>query len=225
MDPIIAYVVGGVLALVGTIISLILITPENKRASLNSFMKFLHDLFNFKFLLIEKLIKFLYILSTIACETVGFFLLFSKIDYFYSSESMALYGTILMIAGPIAVRLVFELMMMGILVVKNVIQINNKLKNQNEDGASDASNQAFGTFDASAYKPAAPAPHFRPAQQYNPVAPAQQYAPTVPTQQYRPAAPAQQNAPVQPGVANQNNQYLSYTPDSSDAPTIPADRT
>lgn len=210
MDPFIAYVVGGVLALVGTIISLIFITPENKRASLNSFMKFLHDLFNFKFLLIEKLIKFLYILSTIACETVGFFLLFSE-DYFLNMSLLS--GFILMIAGPIAVRLVFELMMMGILVVKNVIQINNKLKNQNEDSASDASNQAFSTFDAKAYKPAAPAPQFRPTQQYNP---------TAPSQQYRPAAPAQQYAPAAPNVTRQNNQYVPYTPDNTNAPTTPA---
>ena len=36
-----------------------------------------------------------------------------------------------MILGPILIRLVYELLMMAILLLKNVISINNKLRNQN----------------------------------------------------------------------------------------------
>ena len=38
------------------------------------------------------------------------------------------YGLLLMILGPIVVRLIFEFLMMALLLVKNVISINNKLR-------------------------------------------------------------------------------------------------
>ena len=40
-----------------------------------------------------------------------------------------------MVLGPIAVRLCYELLMMAVLLLKNVISINRKLKNQNERSA------------------------------------------------------------------------------------------
>ena len=36
-----------------------------------------------------------------------------------------------MILGPIMIRLVYELLMMAVLLLKNVISINNKLRSQN----------------------------------------------------------------------------------------------
>ena len=44
-------------------------------------------------------------------------------------------GILLMILGPIAVRLSYELVMMAVLAVKNIISINSKLRNQNEGAA------------------------------------------------------------------------------------------
>jgi hypothetical protein len=41
-------------------------------------------------------------------------------------------GILIMILGPIAVRLTYELAIMFITLVQNVADINNKLKNQNE---------------------------------------------------------------------------------------------
>lgn len=38
----------------------------------------------------------------------------------------------MILIGPIVIRLLFELLMMGLLLVKNVIAINAKLKNQND---------------------------------------------------------------------------------------------
>lgn len=38
------------------------------------------------------------------------------------------YGLLLMILGPIVVRLIFEFLMMALLLVKNVISINNKMR-------------------------------------------------------------------------------------------------
>ena len=55
----------------------------------------------------------------------------------YRYEWVGYYGLIMMILGPIAIRIVYEFIMMAILLVKNVIQINNKLKNQNDGEAGD----------------------------------------------------------------------------------------
>ena len=44
---------------------------------------------------------------------------------------MAPYGLLLMFVGPIAVRIVYESMMMLVLAVNNILQINRKLQDQN----------------------------------------------------------------------------------------------
>ena len=55
-------------------------------------------------------------------------------------RSLALEGLGVMILGPIVIRIIYESIILIILLVKNVIQINNKLKNQND---SDDSNSPF----------------------------------------------------------------------------------
>ena len=139
------------LALIATILAFIFIIPEKRRARLGGFGRFMHDFLNFKFLVIEKIIQFCYVLATALTFFGGFAALFSfersySFDYYsgtYATGSrwIGYYGFIIMILGPIVVRLVYELMMMAIIAVKNIIQINNKLKNQNET-APKASRQA-----------------------------------------------------------------------------------
>lgn len=121
-----------ILALGGTVVSLILITPEKARAKLNAFLRFVHDLFNFKFLFIEKVLQFCYILLTLYVFTSGFFMLFQTT---YWGNSLAGQGLLTMILGPVIIRIMYELLMMFVLLIKNVIQINNKLKNQNDNNA------------------------------------------------------------------------------------------
>lgn len=48
------------------------------------------------------------------------------------------YGILIMILGPILIRLMYELLMMAILMLKNVISINNKLRNQNGNEEKDS---------------------------------------------------------------------------------------
>ena len=117
MNPTIADVLGTIVALTCTILSLILITPKSKREGLNKFFQFIHDLFNFKFLIIEKILKALYIFSTLFCIATGFFLLFSGYSYgryseyfggYGSYQSLAPAGLILMFFGPIIMRLFYE---------------------------------------------------------------------------------------------------------------------
>ena len=60
-----------------TIVAYICIIPAKKRDTLSGIGKFFHDLFNFKWLLIEKIVKVCYVLSTIFIVCLGIFYLFS----------------------------------------------------------------------------------------------------------------------------------------------------
>ncbi len=137
MNPMVAVVLGLIAAIACTVLALIFITPAKKRDTLNPFLRFLHDLFNFKYLVIEKVLKALYILSTAFCLVCGFFLLFSGYQTYGGwfggggFQSLAGTGLLVMILGPILVRISYEFMMMAVLAVNNIIQINAKLKNQN----------------------------------------------------------------------------------------------
>ena len=126
-------VLSAVLAVVATVLAFIFIVPENRREKLNAFGKFIHDTCNFKYLIVEKLLQALYIFLTAFVILGGFFMLFQSVY----GHWLGGYGLVLMIVGPIMVRLIYELLMMAVLLVKNVIAINNKLKNQNGDHKND----------------------------------------------------------------------------------------
>ena len=121
-----------VFAIAATVLALIFITPENKRERLNAFGKHLHDLLNFKSLLIEKILKFFYVLSTAYVLFTGFFMLFmvQKVPTgWYETESrwVGYLGLIVLLLGPIVVRIAYEFLLMAILAVKNIIEINKKM--------------------------------------------------------------------------------------------------
>lgn len=164
------------LAIAATVLAFIFIVPEKKRDKLGKFGKFLHDTCNFKYLIIEKILQALYIFATALTILIGFFMLFCT-DW---NGWMGGKGILLMILGPIGVRVTYELLMMAVLAVKNIISINNKLRNQNGDAAApdifspDMSNlkDAFGKKEP---VPAAPA---TPAVPVAPAAPVEQVAPT-----------------------------------------------
>ena len=129
---------GIVLALAATVLLYIFVLPEKKREKLPKLLQMAHDIFNFKGLLLETLIKGVYVLSTVACITVGLCSLlgFNVYESYYSGLKFQWaggYGLLLMIVGPIVLRILFELVMMFILLGKNTIEINNKLKNKDEE--------------------------------------------------------------------------------------------
>lgn len=132
-------VVAVILAIVATVLAYIFIVPEKKREKLNAFGKFLHDTFNFKYLIVEKILQALYIFFTADVELIGFFLLFAAPkDWYGDRHWMGGYGILIMILGPIMIRMIYELLMMAVLLLKNVISINNKLRNQNEGMSKDS---------------------------------------------------------------------------------------
>ncbi|MBQ9096963.1 MAG: hypothetical protein IJY55_01025 [Clostridia bacterium] len=110
-------------ALVCTILIFVMVLPENKRAGLNNFFKKVADIFNFKNLLLESILKFLYTISTLFVIFYGFFTLFSEVY----GESMFFAGLATMVLGPIVIRITYERSIMFVLLVKNVIEINKKM--------------------------------------------------------------------------------------------------
>ena len=127
-----AVTVGIISALVSLVCSILvwtLVMPEKKRPTLNAFFTFVSDVFNFRSLLIEKILKFTYLLLTLFAILFGFLAFVVSIN----DGRAALIGLLVMILGPIALRLIYELSMMAVLLVKNVIEINNKMSLSSND--------------------------------------------------------------------------------------------
>lgn len=174
-------------AIAATVLAFIFIVPEKKGAKLKGIGKLLHDICNFKFLTLEKIMQALYIFVTVLAILMCWV---SGIEALYWEEFGA--GLLLMFVGPfvafIGVRIAYEIIMMSILLVKNVIQINNKLKNQNDEAGADAFSMDGLKDKYFEAKPAtAPVEEVTAA----PVAPVAPVAPAAPV-----AAPAAPVAPV-----------------------------
>ena len=134
-------ILASLFAIAATVLAFIFIIPAKKREKLNKIGKLAHDALNFKYLIVEKVLQALYVLCTAFVVMLGFSMLFyvepgyhSKY-YSYPATWYGGYGLLIMVLGPIAVRLAYEFMMMAILLVKNVIQINNKLQTTSEKEA------------------------------------------------------------------------------------------
>lgn len=133
---------GSIAALALTILLYIKVMPRKLDGTFdNPWLQRLHDFFHFKKLYLEEVLKFLYVLATVATVCVGVFMLLSYYESWSWSyyggghttkESLFLYGLLMIVGGPISVRLAYEVLMMFILVVKNVIDINNKMPKTNE---------------------------------------------------------------------------------------------
>lgn len=165
-----------VLAIAATVLAFIFIVPAKRRDQMGKFGKFLHDTCNFRYLIIEKILQALYIFATALTILIGFFMLFCT-DW---NGWMGGKGILLMILGPIGVRVTYELLMMAVLAVKNIISINNKLRNQNEGVArKDIFDPNMSSLrDALGKKEPVPAAPATPAAPVAPAAPVEQVAPT-----------------------------------------------
>ncbi|MBO4432697.1 MAG: hypothetical protein J5852_04100 [Clostridia bacterium] len=154
-------------AIAAVVLAFIFITPEKKREKLSGFGKLLHDIITCKFFIIEKILQALYIFATAFTVILGVILLFyvqripfASINHWYGG-----YGIALMILGPIIARVIYELAILLVSLVKNVTSINRKLKSENEDEEQE---DVFAVPDLKKYKSAPKAP----VQVATPVAPA-----------------------------------------------------
>ena len=189
MKQLIFLIIAVVLAIAATVLAFIFIVPEKRREKLNAFGKFLHDLCSFKFLVVEKILQALYIFSTAFIVLYGVLQLFNVQRDYWTGASRWMGGTGLLciIVGPIAVRLSYEMMMMAILLVKNVISINRKLA----DETGSAGGDVFAAPDVEELKKAIQ----RKEPQPQPQPPVQ---PQPPYQQPQPPYQPQPQPPVQP---------------------------
>lgn len=119
-----------IISIILTILLAILVVPEKRRSGLPKFFQVIHDICNFKGLLLEKVLKILYIFSTINVMLTGIFTWFSG---GYNFGMTFLTGLLILVLGPILVRLAYEFLMLFVLLVKNVIQINNKLNGRSDN--------------------------------------------------------------------------------------------
>lgn len=119
-------------AIVGTVFAYIYIVPEENEKSENKYIKFLNGLCNFKKLYIEDIMRALYIFATICVICCGAANLLSGILSIFFQSYMAgpriLTAIILIVVAPFIIRVTYEFIMLTILLVKNVIEINNKIK-------------------------------------------------------------------------------------------------
>lgn len=124
-------------AIAATVLAFIFIVPEKRAKKMGKVGSLIHNIVNFKFLIVEKILQATYIFATAFVIITGVFMLFyveaGYSGYYYSRPATWYggYGLLVMILGPIAVRIAYEFIMMALLLVKNVIQINNKLKSEN----------------------------------------------------------------------------------------------
>ena len=66
-------IVGLILAIIATVVICILVMPKKKRSSLTGFAATLHDIVNFKSLVIEKILRCLYVFTSCAVILICFF--------------------------------------------------------------------------------------------------------------------------------------------------------
>lgn len=195
MKQLIFLIIAVVLAIAATVLAFIFIVPEKRREKLNAFGKFLHDLCSFKFLVVEKILQALYIFSTAFIVLYGVLQLFNVQRDYWTGASRWMGGTGLLciIVGPIAVRLSYELMMMAILLVKNVISINRKLA----DETGSAGGDVFAAPDVEELKKAIQRKEPQPQPQ-PPVQPQSPYQQPQPPYQPQPQPPVQSQPEPQP---------------------------
>ena len=115
----IAIIIGLIVAVVLTVLMYMFVIPERNRGNLPGFLQFIHDIVNFKTMILESVLKILYVFCSLGAIFVGFFLLFGKTFWI---------GLIVLIGGPLVLRVIYELIMLFVILVQNTISINRKLK-------------------------------------------------------------------------------------------------
>lgn len=119
MSVSLAVIIGLIAALVLTVLVYIFILPERARKRLAPILQFVHDLIHFRTMLIESISKLLYVFCTFGCIVAGILLLFVP---------NVLAGLLVLIAGPLVLRIMYEMIMLYVLHVQNLISLNRKMK-------------------------------------------------------------------------------------------------
>ena len=122
----------GTLGLVASIVLIILlyvkVLPRKMDGKIeNKFLNWLHNYFYFKRFYIEDILRFVFIVTSVLSFCIGFFMLFSVTEWWTGTRSNFAMGLAIMVGGPILMRLLFEVQMMAITAIRNIIEINSKM--------------------------------------------------------------------------------------------------
>lgn len=119
-------IVALLLALAATICAYIFLLPESKRDRLPGWVKVVADVLNFKYLFLDGVLRATYIFLTAFSILYGLFLLFSE----------GWPGLVTMLLTPILIRIIYECSMLVLILVRNVTEINKKMKGEVKAGPS-----------------------------------------------------------------------------------------
>lgn len=123
---ILAGIAGGITLLL-TILLTIFVMPKRKDGKMNGFFQMLHNFFHFKRIYIVALLKFIYMLATIGLFCFGIAFMFTGV------KDAWLISLVSIVAGNIVLRFTYELLLLAILLVQNVIDINTEVSNINRN--------------------------------------------------------------------------------------------
>ena len=112
------------LAVALTALLMLLVLPKEKDGRLPSFFQLLYDLFTPKVLVIEKLLQVLYVFLTCLTVLYGIVVFFSG---FFTGIGNLVLGLLVLAVGPVLLRVLYELVLLLVMQVKNVREINQKL--------------------------------------------------------------------------------------------------
>ncbi|HNX15702.1 MAG TPA: zinc ribbon domain-containing protein [Oscillospiraceae bacterium] len=133
LDTFIGATVFGVIAAIALTVVICIFSFRHKGSN-SKFWSFIRRLVNFDFFIIDKIMKVIYIFYTCFCIAYGFGLLFVFQDNWYGNRTwMGGMGLLLIILGPIVVRLLFEFFMLLLTLVNKVISIDSKIKTPSND--------------------------------------------------------------------------------------------
>jgi len=121
MGPNVASIVWSVLAVVLAIVGGILVYTlflNNKKLKLNGFLAWLKNFLNFKTMMLEVILKVLYLIATIYVILSSFSLIGTNFLLFL----------IYLVLGPVIIRIIFESALMFIMIWKNTSDISKNTK-------------------------------------------------------------------------------------------------
>lgn len=111
-------VIALVLSIIGGILVYIFFVSPKKENKLSSLFNWVKEFLNFDKMMIEVILKVVYLISTIFVILTSFSFIAYDFGLFFLN----------LILGPIFIRLVYELLIINISIWKNIIAINKKMK-------------------------------------------------------------------------------------------------
>ena len=113
-----------VVAVVLTALLLVLVLPKQKDGHLPAFFQLLYDLFTPKALMIEKLLQVLYVFLNCLTVIFGIAIFFNG---FFAGFGRIVLGLVILVVGPVLLRVIHELLLLAVMQVKATREINQKL--------------------------------------------------------------------------------------------------